>query len=177
MGSTESNTELVRAINTSGCLVEISPSENGSSPDTYVNFPPLMRAAFQRSIILNGLERLTGNLKPKIDIVTGTATFPAAELAMGLADRLYKGYLPLKSRRIAEAQYRSLYRDGDTALLFDPASATGKTALLTANRLKKSGLYVQHIVTAVDRDEGARELLEQNGYKYHALLTLAELRR
>lgn len=169
MGLGEIRTDnFIRAINEAGCVPrDDSYSENGKAPDLYLNFSPLLMAAHQRSIVLVGLENLIKAGRFGFDLITGTSTYPAPEMAMCLADRLQKAYF---TRR--PGLHGPIFRPGKSILIFDPASDTGREDLRIAEELEALGLRIAGIVTAVDKQNGARKLLEENGYPYHPLLSL-----
>jgi stromal membrane-associated protein/uridine monophosphate synthetase len=52
---------------------------------------------------------------------------------------------------------------------------SGQSVLETVKPLEESGLIVRDILVVVDREQGGRQYLEQQGYTVHALLSLHNL--
>jgi orotate phosphoribosyltransferase len=60
-------------------------------------------------------------------------------------------------------------------LLVEDIATTGGQVLEAAKVLTAAGATVTKIVCTIDRQEGAREAIEQAGYKFEAILTRADL--
>jgi orotate phosphoribosyltransferase len=65
--------------------------------------------------------------------------------------------------------------DVDQALVVEDVTTTGNSLCEAAQAVREAGAEVKHAVTVVDREQGARELLEDEGVCLHALVTLSEL--
>lgn len=66
-------------------------------------------------------------------------------------------------------------QNGDKYVIVEDVATTGASALRVAELLREKHAEVGRVITVVDRDEGARELLEQNGLEMRALFTAKEL--
>lgn len=66
-------------------------------------------------------------------------------------------------------------RRGERLLLVEDVATSGGQALEAARVLESQGARVVQIVCVVDRLEGARQAIEQAGYRFDALLTAADL--
>ncbi|WP_374689642.1 orotate phosphoribosyltransferase [Promineifilum sp.] len=64
---------------------------------------------------------------------------------------------------------------GDTAVVIDDLITSGDSILETIASVKAAGLKVQDAVVLIDREQGGREMLEAQGYRVHAVLTLRQL--
>ena len=64
---------------------------------------------------------------------------------------------------------------GDVVLLVEDIATTGGQVLEAARDIVAAGATVQKIVAVIDRQEGARENIEQAGFVFESLLTKADL--
>ena len=64
-----------------------------------------------------------------------------------------------------------LYEKGQKIVLIEDVLTTGGQAVTVADSLGELGLEVLKIVCVIDREEGAREAVEQAGYIFDPLLT------
>jgi orotate phosphoribosyltransferase len=64
---------------------------------------------------------------------------------------------------------------GDRVLLIDDLVTTGLTLKKASEAVKAEGGIVSEAVAFLDREEGGRQMLEQNGVKLHALLKISEV--
>ena len=64
-----------------------------------------------------------------------------------------------------------LYEKGQNAVLLEDVLTTGTQAVVAADSLKEIGLNLMKIICIIDREEGARETVENAGYILDPLLT------
>jgi len=64
---------------------------------------------------------------------------------------------------------------GDEYLVIEDVATTGGSALRVVEALKAKGATVKRVVTVVDREEGARELLQENDLEMVSLFKAKEL--
>src|SRR5436309_3521132 len=64
---------------------------------------------------------------------------------------------------------------GETVLIVEDILTTGGQVLEAAKSLENLGAKIDRIVAVIDRQEGARENIEQAGYVFDALFTTADL--
>ncbi len=64
-----------------------------------------------------------------------------------------------------------LWNEGQKVVLIEDVLTTGTQAITAADSLREIGLVVMKIVCVIDREEGAREAVEEAGYKFDPLLT------
>ena len=65
--------------------------------------------------------------------------------------------------------------DGDHVVVLEDIATTGKSALDAVEALREAGAVVDRVLVVVDREEGASELLADNGIELDALLTASDL--
>jgi orotate phosphoribosyltransferase len=64
---------------------------------------------------------------------------------------------------------------GEAVIVLEDIATTGQSALDAVEALRSAGAIVERVLVVVDREEGARELLESNGVTFEALVTASEL--
>lgn len=65
--------------------------------------------------------------------------------------------------------------DKARVLLVDDVLTTGGTLIKSAARLRSQGFEVEDIIVIVDREEGAREMLLEQGFNVYSIFTRTEL--
>ena len=65
--------------------------------------------------------------------------------------------------------------DGKRVIVLEDTSTTGGSPLAAIEALKKVGAEIAAVAVVVDRDTGAREVIEAAGYPYYAAIGLADL--
>jgi uridine monophosphate synthetase len=108
------------------------------------------------------------------------AAIPYAALPIGTAVSLLSGRSLIYPRREVKdygtkADIEGVYQPGETAVLLDDLATTGETKFETVNRLRAAGLVVKDIVVVIDREQGAKQTIEAEGYRFHAVATLRQL--
>jgi uridine monophosphate synthetase len=108
------------------------------------------------------------------------AALPYAALPIGTATAL-QGNFPLIYPRKEVKSYgtkaaiEGLYHEGETAVVLDDLVTTGESKFEAIEKITAAGLKVRDIVVVIDREQGARQLLAQQGYQLHALATIHQL--
>ena len=64
---------------------------------------------------------------------------------------------------------------GRKVVVVEDTSTTGGSPLTAAEAVKEAGAEILCVATVVDRDTGAREVIEKAGYKYLTLINLEDL--
>lgn len=134
-----------------------------------VSHPALLRRAAQayaRKLESLAFERIAG--------------LPYAALPIGTAVALETGRPLIYPRREAKAYgtraaIEGDFQPGETAVVLDDLATTGDTKLEAIQKLEAAGLKVRDIVVLIDREQGARAVLQAAGYTLHAVATLREL--
>jgi uridine monophosphate synthetase len=134
-----------------------------------VSFPEALRraTAAYRAV----LERLTYDL---------LAATPLAGLPIGTALCLELDKPLIYPRKTAKSygtgkDIEGRYSIGQTAVVVDDLITSGDSILETIATLKAAGLKVQDAVVLIDREQGGRELLEEQGYRLHAVMPIRDL--
>lgn len=65
--------------------------------------------------------------------------------------------------------------NGKRVIVLEDTSTTGGSPLKAAEALEREGAIVVAVAVVVDRDTGAREIIERAGYEYRAALGLKDL--
>jgi len=71
--------------------------------------------------------------------------------------------------------YEGKLTDADSVLLVEDIATTGGQVLEAAKLIREIGARVERIVAVIDRQEGARENIEQAGFAFSALFTKGDL--
>lgn len=64
---------------------------------------------------------------------------------------------------------------GKRVIVLEDTSTTGGSPLAAAEALKRAGAEIAAVAVVVDRNTGAREVIEAAGYPYFAAITLVDL--
>ena len=65
--------------------------------------------------------------------------------------------------------------DGEQLVVIEDIATTGQSAIDAATALREAGADVSRVLVVVDREEGAREALADEGLELEALLTASDL--
>jgi len=102
----------------------------------------------------------------------GIALAAATSLASG------KPFVIIRNRRKdygTGKPYEGKLAEGDGVLLVEDIATTGGQVLEAAQLIRDLGATVERIVAVIDRQEGARENIEQAGFRFESLFTKADL--
>jgi uridine monophosphate synthetase len=75
------------------------------------------------------------------------------------------------SRRAIEGKFRA----GEQVVVLDDVISSGGSKLSAIRTLEAAGLLVRDVVVLLDREQGGREELAEQGYQLHSVLSLSEL--
>jgi len=124
-------------------------------------------------ILSDVAEGLVGKIPPEANILAGpelgaiplvTAVGLKMNIPFLLVRKKAKDY---GTKKVVEG----LYEKGQKVVLIEDVLTTGGQAITAADSLVELGLDVLKIVCVIDREEGAREAVEQAGYVFDPLLT------
>lgn len=121
--------------------------------------------------------RFAAQVAPGITLIAGAelggiALAAAAALASG------KPFVIVRNRKKDYGTSKPIegrVAAGDRVLLVEDVATTGGQVLEAAAALREAGATIDRIVAVIDRQEGARENIQQAGYAFDALVTLREI--
>lgn len=67
------------------------------------------------------------------------------------------------------------YKSGETVVLIDDMVTTGASKFEVIQPFEAEGLKVKDVVVLLDREQGAKRILADKGYKLHSAFTLGEV--
>ena len=134
-----------------------------------ISYPSLLRSIAASLIDLS--------LPCRYQLVCGV---PYTALPIATAMSLDSGIPLVMCRKEAKAygtkkRVEGAFDPQDVCLLVEDVVTSGQSVLETAALLQQEGLDVQDIVVFFDRQRGAREAIEQKGYRLHAYCSLSDV--
>ncbi len=75
------------------------------------------------------------------------------------------------TRRVIEGEFHA----GEKVVVVDDILISGQSVMQGAKKLESAGLEVEDIVVFIDHGGGVKERLQENGYRGHSVLTIAEI--
>lgn len=108
------------------------------------------------------------------------AGLPYAAIPIATAVSLQGGCPMIYPRKEAKdygtkAEIEGEYHAGETVVVIDDLATTGGSKFEAIEKLTAAGLKVRDVVVLVDRQSGAKEALEEAGFRLHAVLTITQL--
>ena len=141
----------------------------GQDPAQLVSFPAALRQA---------TAAYAGALAPlHYDLLAAT---PLAGLPIGTALCLALDRPLIYPRKTAKSygtgkNIEGRWSIGQTVVVIDDLITSGDSVLETIASVKAAGLHVHDAVVLIDREQGGREMLEQQGYGVHPVMTLRQM--
>lgn len=129
-------------------------------------------------ILQNITELLADQVKETdFDLICGVP-YTAIPFATALALQLKKPMLMKRNERKSyglKKQIEGAYKPGSCCLIVEDLVCTGNSTYETVKPLTDRGLVIKDVVVLVDREQGARQRLERDGLRLHAVLTLGQI--
>uniref|UniRef100_A0AAR5QCB6 Uridine 5'-monophosphate synthase n=1 Tax=Dendroctonus ponderosae TaxID=77166 RepID=A0AAR5QCB6_DENPD len=131
---------------------------------------------FQKKTLANLLVETIKGVKG-VDILCGV---PYTALPIATAVSLQTG-LPMVMRRKEAKDYgtkkliEGVFNAGDQCLIIEDVVTSGSSILETVKDLQNEGLKCSDAIVLLNREQGGAGILQKNGIKMHALLTLSQL--
>lgn len=122
-------------------------------------------------------------LKPFNPDAAGGLTLGADPMAYSVAIISYQKGNPIKPFVVRKEpkdhgtgkQIEGKLENVKNVAILEDVSTTGSSSLKAANVCRNANLNVIGIFTIVDREEGARENIEKDGFKFYSVFKLSEL--
>jgi uridine monophosphate synthetase len=108
------------------------------------------------------------------------AGLPYAAIPIATAISLAGNYPMIYPRKEVKeygtkAEIEGEYHAGEIVVVIDDLATTGGSKFEAIEKLTGVGLVVKDVVVLVDRQSGAKESLEKEGYSLHAVLTISQM--
>ena len=108
------------------------------------------------------------------------AALPYAALPIGTAISLQSGWPMVYPRKETKeygtrAEVEGEYQPGERVVVIDDLATTGGSKFEAIDKLGAAGLIVQDVVVLIDRQSGAKQALEEAGYRMHSVFLLTDL--
>jgi orotate phosphoribosyltransferase len=108
------------------------------------------------------------------------AGLPYAAIPIATAISLAGNYPMIYPRKEVKeygtkAEIEGEYHARETVVVIDDLATTGGSKFEAIEKLTSAGLKVKDVVVLIDRQSGAKEALEQAGYRLHTVLTITQL--
>lgn len=133
------------------------------------SFPDALReaaAAYRHRLKTLTFDRIAAT--PLAGLPIGTAICLDMNLPLIYPRKTIKGYGTGK-------QIEGQWEIGQTAVVVDDLITSGDSLLKGITFLKAAGLRVNEAVVLIDREQGGREALQEQGYRLHSLMTIGQL--
>ncbi len=72
-------------------------------------------------------------------------------------------------------QIEGVFNQGEQCLILDDLVTTGETKKECLEVFEKEGLVIKDILVVVDREQGAKQLLEKQGYRLYCAMSIYEI--
>jgi len=154
---------------------------SGQKSDYYVDMKTFMTDPDMLSLItLRIIKRLSyATCGCEFDVVAGVAV-GGIPLAVALSMVIRKPYAIIRTGGkkmhgkkdvvIGDVKYKNV-------LLVEDVTTSGRSAFYGVDELRKKGAFINNVVTVVDRESGAEELLSDNGIALYSLIKMSDINR
>lgn len=146
---------------------------SGKKSDYYID----IKSAVTRPGLLTLIAKtVTKNFS--FDIIAGVAV-GGVPLAVAVALESRKPYAIIRSSEKDHGKKNVIIGDvkGKSVLLIEDVTTSGGSALYGVGMLRSAGAEISTVVTVVDREEGAEEMLKHHGIRLAPLARVSELRQ
>ncbi len=149
---------------------------SGRESNYYIDIKKLITNPRALKLIAELMEEKTRQLNIEFDKIAGPE-LGAVPIATALALKTEKPLLIVRKKKKEHGtgkQIEGEIKVGDRILLVEDVTTTGGSVLRAAKILEEKGAIVAAISVVVDREEGAKNLIEGK-YKFIPLITVKEL--
>ena len=130
----------------------------------------------------HALRQVAAAYRPLLDDLSFDvlSAYPYAALPIGVAISLEMDLPLIYPRKEAKnhgtgRQVEGRWEAGQTAVVIEDLITSGDSILHAVATLKAEDLHVRDAVVLIDREQGGRENLEEQGRRLHAVMTLSRL--
>lgn len=170
--------ELIRLIFEEGCIkFGHFVLTSGKESNYYIDIKKLITNPKALKLIAKLIKEKTQEMNLEFDKVAGPE-LGAVPIATALSLETEKPLLIVRKKKKdygTGKQIEGEVREGDIVTLVEDVTTTGGSVLRAAKVIESEGAKVKAIFVVVDREEGARESLEKEGYSLIPLVTVGEL--
>ncbi|MDR2685154.1 MAG: orotidine-5'-phosphate decarboxylase [Rickettsiales bacterium] len=147
--------------------------KSGSMSPLFFNMKALKAEPDMRETITYLLLKVYNAANITCDRVLGV-TYGANTMGDDLARALHKPALSIRKETKDHGEggdYTAPFKAGDKVLVVEDVATSGGSSMETINKLRKDGMVVNDLIVAVDRQQGGKQLLKENGVNLHSVFT------
>lgn len=148
---------------------------SGAKSPVYADIRILPSTPSSMKVVAEELAEMTK--KMDVNKVAGaeTAGIPLAA-AIALKNEMPMVYVRKRPKRYGTNQMiEGVLDKGDKVVLVDDMMTDGRSKLVFIDGIRETGAIVDDVIIVLDREQGGKAILENEGVKLHALITLKEL--
>ena len=146
---------------------------SGASSDYYID---IKSAVTYPDLLTKIADQVSGTYS--FDVIAGVAV-GGVPLAVAVSLKSRKPYAIVRSSQKDHGKKNAVIGDvkGKSVLLIEDVTTSGGSALYGVETLRSSGALIDKVVTVVDREEGAEEMLRRHNILLKPLVRVSELRQ
>ncbi len=178
MTGADERTQLALRLHEIGAVkFGIFTLKSGLKSPVYIDLRVLVSYPETLKLVSRALAEKAEADKLQFDLIAG---IPFAAISIATAMSLEKGWRMVFPRKDVKgygtkAAVEGKYKAGETALVIDDLITTGASKFEAIAPLEKEGLKVKDVLVLVDREQGGKKELLNEGYHLHSVFTAKEL--
>ncbi|HII61831.1 orotate phosphoribosyltransferase [Pyrococcus horikoshii] len=170
--------ELINLIINEGCIkFGHFVLTSGKESNYYIDIKSLITNPKALRIIAKLIKEKAEELNLNYDKIAGPE-LGAVPIATALSLETNKPLLIVRKKKKEHGTGKVIegnVQKGDKVLLVEDVTTTGGSVIRAAKILREHGADVVGIFVVVDREEGAKENIEKEGFKFYPLVLVSEL--